>query len=278
MTLISNRYGKARVRVMRIVRDTERHEVRELSVKAMVEGDFARTYTSADNSNCLSTDTVKNIINIVARENLALSTEQFCLVLAERFLAIYPQVAKATVTADETKWARLVIDGKPHDHGFVLDSNGKPFAEVTATRQGASFRSGINGFTFMKTTQSGWDKYVLDRYTTIKETRDRMCATSMEASWTWAHLPADCPAANKTVLDAMLAVFATSYSESVQDSLYRMGPAALEAVPELHDISMACPNKHYLLMDLSAFGLDNDNVVFLPTDEPHGQIECTVGR
>src|SRR4029450_5079001 len=40
--LIKNRYGKGRVRVMRIHRDGDRHEVSQLDVRAMIEGDFAR--------------------------------------------------------------------------------------------------------------------------------------------------------------------------------------------------------------------------------------------
>ena len=73
MPLIKNKYGKGRVRVMRIHRDGDRHEVSQLNVKAMIEGDFARTYTHADNSNSVSTDTIKNIVNVVARENTGLS-------------------------------------------------------------------------------------------------------------------------------------------------------------------------------------------------------------
>ena len=130
----------------------------------------------------------------------------------------------------------------------------------------------------MKSTQSGWENYVKDRYTTIPETADRMCATSMVASWKWSAKPASYPATNAKILDTLLEVFGTTYSMSVQDSLYRMGEAALAAVPEISEISMACPNMHFIPMNLSAFGLDNNNDVFLPTDEPHGQIECTVGR
>jgi urate oxidase len=244
----------------------------------MLEGDFARTYTHADNSNSVSTDTVKNVINIVARENTGRSTEEFCQVLAQRFLDLYPQVASVAVTAHETKWSRLSFGGKPHPHSFILDSNGKPFVEVAATREKSSLSSGIDGFTFMKATQSGWEGYVKDPYTTIKETNDRMCATSMVASWKWSAKPANYSATNARILATVLEVFSTTYSASVQDSLYRMGEAALAAVPEISEISMACPNMHYILMNLSAFGLDNNNDVFLPTDEPHGQIECTVGR
>ena len=251
----------------------------QLNIKAMVEGDFARTYTHADNSSTVSTDTIKNVVNVVARENTALSPEEFCQVLAKKFLDTYPQIASVAITSHETKWERLSFGGKPHPHSFVLDSNGKPTVEVAASRGGVStLVSGIDGFAFMKSTQSGWENYVKDRYTTIPETADRMCATSMVASWKWSAKPASYSATNARILATLLEVFSTTYSKSVQDSLYRMGEAALAAVPEISEISMACPNMHFIPMNLSAFGLDNNNDVFLPTDEPHGQIECTVGR
>jgi urate oxidase len=263
---------------MRIHRDGDRHEVSQLNVKAMIEGDFARAYTDGDNSTSVSTDTIKNVVNVIARENTGLSTEAFCQVLAKKYLDSYPQVESVSVTAHETKWSRLEVGGKPHPHSFVLDSNGKPFVEVTATRAGSSMSSGVDGFTFMKSTQSGWENFHKDAYSTIQPTHDRMCATSMVASWKWSAKPADYAATNKKILDTLLTVFASTYSPSVQNSLYHMGEAALAAVPEISEISMACPNIHYILMNLSAFGLDNNNDVFLPTDEPHGQIECTVGR
>jgi urate oxidase len=276
--LIKNRYGKGRVRVMRIHRDGGRHEVSQLNLKVMIEGDFARAYTQADNSTSVSTDTIKNVVNVIARENTGLSTEEFCLVLAKKYLDLYPQVASVAVTALETKWNRLSFGGKPHPHSFVLDGNGKPSVEVTATREGSTLVSGIDGFTFMKSTQSGWECYVKDPYTTLPETNDRMCATSMVASWKWSSKPVNYLATNAKILATLLEVFSTTYSSSVQDSLYRMGEAALAAVPEISEISMACPNMHFIPLNLSAFGLDNRNDVFLPTDEPHGQIECTVGR
>lgn len=278
MPLIRNTYGKGRVRVMRIHRDGDRQDVSQLNVKAMLEGDFARAYTEADNSTSVSTDTIKNVVNVIARENTGLSTEEFSQVLAQKYLDTYPQVASVAVTVHETKWNRLSIDGKWHPHSFTLDSNGKPTVEIKATRQGMTMSSGIDSFTFMKSTQSGWENFYKDAYSTIQPTNDRMCATSMVASWKWSGKPASYAAANKTILDTLLKVFATTYSPSVQNSLYHMGEAALAAVPEISEISMACPNIHYIPMNLSAFGMDNKNDVFLPTDEPHGQIECTVGR
>jgi urate oxidase len=172
-----------------------------------------------------------------------------------------------------------MVGGAPHPHGFVLDGNGKPFAEVSAVRSGrTAVRSGVSGFTFLKSTGSGWADFAKDPYTTIPEARDRICSTSMEAAWRWRAAPASHAATNAKILDTMLEVFAATYSHSVQDSLYRMAAAAFEAVPEIDEITLACPNKHYLPIDLSRFGLTNENQVFLPTDEPHGQIECTVAR
>ncbi len=278
MALLSKTYGKGRVRVMRIHREGDRHEVRELTVQAMLEGDFSSAFTDADNSTSLCTDTVKNVVNIVAREELAAGPEDFCAAVAKRLLERYDSVEKATVTGHETVWKRLAIDWAPHPHAFTLDANGEPFARVVTTAAGTTVESGLSGFTFLKSTQSGWAGYIKEPYTTLAETDDRICATAMEASWRWRARPADYNASNALILSIMLKVFATTYSHSVQDSLYRMAMAALGAVPEIDDISLACPNKHYLLANLAPFGMDNPNHVFVATDEPHGQIECTVGR
>ncbi len=279
MPLISQTYGKGRVRVMRVHRKGEYNEVRELSVQAMLEGGFGAAYTDGDNRAVIATDTIKNIAYIVARENLAACAEDYAAKLAERLLERYPQVDRATVSTWETKWVRATLGGSAHPHSFVLDSNGQPTAVAGVARDGRpSVASGLAGYTFMKSTASGWAGYVMDEYTTLPETRDRLAATAMDARWTWASAPADYPSANARVLGAMLDVFGTTYSRSVQDSLYRMGEAALAAVPELDTVSMACPNKHYIPVQLEQFGLSGDNTVFVATDEPHGQIECTVGR
>jgi urate oxidase len=283
MPLIRNTYGKGRVRVMRVHRTPgvdgiEHDEVRELTVMTMLDGDFAAAYTSGDNRLVVATDTIKNIAYIVARENMTACPEEFSIKLAARFLERYPQVMHATINVHETKWVRASFGDKPHPHSFVLDSNGMPTASVSANREATTIVSGIKNFTFMKSTGSGWVDFVRDEYTTLPDTDNRIAATSMDASWSWLAAPEDYPAANAKVLDTMLEVFGTTYSKGVQDSLYRMGEAALAAVPQLATITMACPNKHYLPVNLDKFSMSSDNSVFIPTDEPHGQIECTVGR
>jgi urate oxidase len=278
MSLSASSYGKARVRTLRVHRDGDSNEVRELSTDVILHGAFDRAYTDADNHAVIATDSIKNIVNIVARENLIASAEQFCENIAERFLSRYPQVSRVTVQTHETKWTRLSIGGIPHKHGFVLDANGKPTARLDRDRSNATLHSGIAGFTFMKSTGSGWADYVHDEYATLSETQDRIAATSMDATWLWHTLPADPATLNEKILTTMLDVFANTYSHGIQDSLYRMGQAALQTVPDIAEIHLACPNKHYLPINLAPFGLNADNCVFTPTDEPHGQIACTVRR
>ena len=278
MTLISNSYGKGRVRVLRLHRDGDQHEVREATVKVMLEGDFAKAFTRADNSTTIATDSIKNIVNMTARDSLRLGNEAFGVAIAKKFLDRYEQVERVSVEIVETQWQRLSFDGQSHGHSFTKIGNGNPVARIRAKRDDIEIESGVEGFTFMKTTGSGWVNYVIDDWTTLAETEDRIAATSMDATWCYSREPSDFSVANSTILQAMLKVFATTYSEGVQDSMHRMGLAALEVVPEISKISMAMPNIHYIPMDLSRFKLDNPGVIFLPTDAPHGQIECTVAR
>ena len=277
MPLIHDTYGKGRVRVMRVARGA-RHEVRELSVEVMLEGGFSAAYTAADNRTVVATDTIKNLAYVVAREHLDAEAEPYGQALAQVFLDRYPQVGAATVTLHETRWSRYAPGGVPHPHAFLLDGNGRGYARVAVDRAGESIASGVRGFTFLKSTGSGWENYVMDEVTTLRPTADRIAATSMDATWRWRAVPSSYPEGNRRALDAMLDVFASTYSHGIQDSLYRMGEAALAAVPELQDIHLACPNKHYIPFNLEPFGLSADNQVFVATDEPHGQIECRIGR
>ena len=278
MALVQNTYGKGRVRVLRLYRDGQYHEPRETTVKVLLEGDFGGSYTGPDNSKVIATDSVKNIVNVVGRESLRLSTEDYGVAIAKKFLDNYPQVERANIELVETQWQRLSFDGKPHGFSFTRVGNGNPIAKISATRNSTEIESGIDGFTFMKTTESGWSDYVIDQHTSLAETRDRIAATSMVATWRWSRNPKSFSEANNALLQAMIKEFATTYSEGVQDSMYRMGLRALEAVPEISQISMAMPNLHFIPMNLSHFKLDNPGVMFLPTNEPHGQIHCTVGR
>ena len=282
MPFVRQRYGKANVRVLRVQRAEPRHEVREARVKVTLDGDFARAYTAADNSAVVPTDTMRNLINVLALEHVDTANEPFALAIAQCLLDRYRQVSEAQVEIDETAWSRMLIDGRPQDHSFVRAESGSPFARVTATRTSREIVAGVRDLAIMKTTGSGFVDYLQDEYTTLPPTTDRILATRLCATWRFNGADpggsVDFGAAADAIRAALLRVFATTYSYSVQDSLYRMGEAALAAAPDITEINLAMPNVHYLAIDLSGFGRDTEDRLFLPTDEPNGQIEATLRR
>lgn len=278
MPLMAARYGKERVRVLRLARDGEHHVPRELTLSVMLTGAFDPAWTEGDNRACIATDSVKNIVNVTAARHPVLEAEAFVTAVARVLLETYPQITAVSIESEETRWLRHAVDGVPHGHTFTRDGNGFGFVGLAADRAGSTLRSGLRGFTFMKTTQSGWTGFVDDQYRTLPDTTDRIAATSMDATWSWAAMPADYGPANARILAILLRVFATTYSRGIQDSMYRMGEAALAEIPELADIAFVMPNKHYLPIDLRPFGLDQGCAVFLPTDEPYGRIEATIAR
>jgi len=278
MKLTSHRYGKSRVRVMKIIRDGTTHTVKELDVAVALEGDFDSSYTSGDNHLVVPTDTVKNTVNVLAQQHLGTEAELFAKTLARHFLARYPQVKTATVTAHERVWDRLTIHGAPHPHSFVNSQQARPFSKVTASGDTTNVESGVADLLILKSTESGFADFPRCELTTLPETHDRIFATSLTATWAWQAEPASYESANRAIVAAMLERFAVNYSPSVQTTMFQMGTAALEACAEIARIHMAMPNKHCLLIDLKPFGMENPNEVFVPTDEPHGQIEATVAR
>lgn len=279
MKLIHHQYGKARVRVLKVARARATHSLKELDIAVRLQGDFNASYTKADNKLVVPTDTMKNTVNILAREKLGAEAEEFGAVLVEHFLKKYRQVETVQVRLVERCWERILVKGRPHAHSFMETSPAKPFAEVSGTRRQITVQSGIEDLLILKTTESGFEGYdVADKFTTLPETKDRIFATQLCATWTYTRAPKIYSKTNAQILDAMLDIFATKYSPSVQVTLYQMGEAALKAAPEISKITLTLPNKHCLLINLAPFGLENRNELFVPTDEPHGQIEGTVVR
>ena len=278
MALTASRYGKDRVRVLRLTRSGDHHVPRELTLSVILTGRFEDAWTRGDNRACIATDSVKNIVNVTAARNPSLDAEAFVAAVSDILLDSSPPVAANSMGAEATGWLRTAVAGVPHGHTFTRDANGYGFVALTADRDASHLRSGLRGFTFMKTTQSGWAGFVDDSFRTLPDTADRIAATSMDATWSWATPPADYGLANARILATLLRVFATTYSRGIQDSMYRMGEAALADVTELADIAFVLPNRHYLPIDLRPFGLDSAGAVFLPTEEPYGRIEATVSR
>jgi urate oxidase len=274
-----NSYGKSRVRLSRITRHSDRHDFNEWVVNVMLEGDFETSFTEADNSKVLPTDTMKNTVYYVARNSKAATIEVFAMELGDYFLTGNAQVSGVMVEIEERAWERMKIDDAPEPTTFKL--GGPEVQTVRAVRdQGRewSIRSGVEGLTILKTTKSAFTGYVVDKLTTLKPATDRILGTSATVTWDYADSAPDFAQARIRIIAALLKTFAAHKSMSVQHTLFDMGKAALDAAPEVARIRLAMPNLHHLLADLSAFGRDNPNHIFVPIDEPHGTIEATVER
>jgi urate oxidase len=276
--LTGHRYGKARVRVMKILREGPVHTLKDLEVAVFLKGDFASSFTRGDNTKVVATDTIKNTINVLAKEHLGEEIERFGLILGEHFLTRYEQVNEVEIQISERQWERLIVDGATHQHSFAAGSEARMFTSVNCSDATKTIRSGIRNLVILKSSGSGFENYPKDEFTTLPETADRILATSFSATWTFKDQPEHYGRANEATLSAMLKVFANSYSPSAQTTLFQMGEAALAVCSEISKLDLAMPNKHCLLINLAPFGLENKNEVFVPTDEPHGDIQATVTR
>jgi urate oxidase len=279
ITLAENSYGKSSVRVMKVKRDRPLHTVSEWKVEVLLAGDFTTCFTDGDNSAILPTDTMKNTVYSRARESKAECVEEFALELCEFFLSRNPQVGQVAINVASTTWEHALVGGKAHPSTFVRGSSESQTTAVTCAQGGKpTVTSGLENLVVLKTANSGFEDYLRDSLTTLPETADRLLGTSMRAQWRYTStgLPFD-PLRNK-LRDALIGAFAEHESKSVQHTLYAMAQAALEAAPEIVDIELAMPNKHCLLVDLSRFGQTNPNEIFVPTDEPFGNIVARISR
>jgi urate oxidase len=275
-----NQYGKAETRVVRIYRDSDPHEIVDYNVSAALSGDLADTHLTGDNAKVLTTDAVKNTVNAFAKEHgeAARQPESFALALARHFADDVPQVSRARVKVEAYPWLRLDSGGAPHPHAFVREGQFIRTATVTCADGEARVVSGLRDLVVLKSTDSEFWGFYQDRYTTLQPTNDRVMATSVNAQWWHADEDVDWGKAFSGARDALCDAFAASHSYALQQTLFEMGSAVLDAVPSVAEVRLSLPNKHHFVVDLSPFGLDNPNEVFHAADRPYGLIEGTVRR
>lgn len=282
VVLAENSYGKSGVRLLKLVRaagPAGRHDIRDLTVDVSLSGQFTAAHLQGDNRDVLPTDTMKNTVYAKARECEIGEPEDFGLLLARHFLGAAPVADTARVLVTEHGWERLDVGGKAHNHAFAHRGGEKRVAHVTVQRDGAlAVSAGIEDLLILKSAQSAFSGFPRDRFTTLKETSDRILATALSASWRYVAAGADYGRAFRAVRQTLLDTFAGHDSASVQHTLYAMAAAVLEACSEVGEITITMPNKHHLLVDLAPFGLENPNEVFVPTEAPYGLIEATLAR
>jgi urate oxidase len=279
IALAENSYGKSRVRLAKVKRHSGHHDFREWTIDILLEGDFQSCFVAGDNSKILPTDTVKNTVYSLARTSSADCMEEFGKELVAYFLDRNPHVSAARVTLSEKSWQHLLAEGKSHPTTFVQSSSECQTAEIAAARNAPpSVRSGLDNLVILKTADSEFTGFIKDSLTTLPESTDRLFATSVSARWSYASPTVSFVVLRSKIRDILLNVFAAHVSKSVQHTLYAMGENVLANIPEIEDIELKMPNKHYLLADLSRFGQDNPNEIFVPIDEPHGTIEARLRR
>ena len=274
-----NSYGKSAIRLVKVDRHVTPHRVRDLTIAIALEGDFAASYVEGDNSAVIATDTMKNTAYALAGEHLTGAIELYGMALAEHFLEDR-QVDRARISIDEHAWRPI---GAAPD-AFTRDGSATRTMRLLSGRGATELRAGIADLTVMKTTRSAFEGFPRDRFTTLKETDDRIMATKITASWGYdpsavdLNVPVDFDTLFAAIRATLLEVFADHHSVSVQASIWIVGKAILERHPEVAEVSMSLPNLHHWTVDLSPFGIDNDREVYISTTEPHGLIEATIRR
>jgi len=285
-----NRYGKQNVRLLRVIRDTPRHEPYALTCSILLESkDFAVNYTNADNSSLLPTETQKNTLYVLAKKYPIEPIERWGVYVAKDIMGRFPHIEAVNLNICRQPWARAIIDGKEHNHVFLESNTGTQFTNIRAQSNGDIVLSaGFEDLKIMKTTQSGFEGFIQDEYTTLKPTRERVMATKIFCEYTFNQLDiegVDFSGIYKDVQKTIIEKFSGDpesgvYSPSVQQTLHDVAKALLERHPILEKMTFKLPNIHYYLVNFKDFktDLENKNEVFFTFDGARGQIEGTIQR
>jgi len=292
--LTAARYGKDNVRLYKVHRNEQTgvHTVTETTVCVLLEGDIETSYTHADNSVVVATDSQKNTIYVLAKQHPVTPPELFGSIVADHFVNKYAHIHAAHVRIITHRWTRMEIDGKPHPHSFFRDGNDVRTVEVSAYEgKGIQIKSGIQGLLVLKSTGSAFHGFIRDEFTTLPEVWDRIMSTEVDSTWDWKLFPSlqavkgSIPAFDKAYEVARkitMKVFAEDNSASVQATMFKMADLILKAEPLIDHVTYGLPNKHYFEIDLSWHkGLKNtgkDAEVYAPQSGPNGLIKCTVSR
>lgn len=274
-----HQYGKAENRVVRIYRDSPRHEIRDVNVSTCLRGDFSDAHLIGDQSAVLPTDTQKQTAYAYAKEKGLTAIEEYGLALARHFVADVVPVQAARIEIDEYAWERAVIDGAEHDHTWVRSGQEVRTAAVTVDGTDEWVIGGLKDLVLLKSTGSEFAGFLSDEYTLLEPTHDRVMATSLVAQWRFTAttgIPWNEVYAGVKAL--LVKRFAVVHSRALQQTLYEMGKAVLEHYPVLTEVRLSAPNKHHFVYDLAPFGLENNNEVFNADDRPYGLIQATVTR
>ncbi|GAA1236990.1 urate oxidase [Kitasatospora nipponensis] len=287
-----NQYGKAENRIVRVYRDSTRHEIKDLNVSVALSGDLDDVHLTGSNANCLPTDTTKNTVFAFAKEYGIESAEAFGITLARHFVDNNEPIHRARIRIEEYTWDRIrtpdsssrFIGSEEVGHSFVRNGGEVRTSEISYDGESVQVISGLKDLVVMNSTNSEFWGYIKDRYTTLQEAYDRILATQVTARWKYSFRGQEGEAqpnwnrSYQHVRRHMLEAFAETYSYSLQQTLHAMGTRVLNNRAEVDEVRLELPNKHHFLVDLEPFGLKNENEVYYAADRMYGLIEGTVHR
>jgi urate oxidase len=278
VVLSSTSYGKSRIRLVQVSRRGDRHAIRDLTVAVAFDGDYDTSYTDGDNRDVLPTDTMKNTVYALAARERAGEPEAFGILLGRHFIERNSKLSRVIVDVIDHGWSHIADGTREHGQAFVRRGPEVRTARIVADRDGVKTTAGLADLIIMKTSRSAFAGFPRDEFTTLPETDDRLLCTALTATWTYSEPDAEFGPMFRSVRTTLLDAFAAHDSLSVQHTLYAMGDVVLHEIDGIESISLEMPNRHHLPIDLTRFGIENRNEVFVATEEPYGLIKATLSR
>ena len=200
---------------MRIYRDTERHEIRDLNVSTALRGDFAAAHLAGDQASVLPTDTQKNTCFAYAKEHGVGEIEEYALALARHFVDRHrvgePRPTSRSTSTGGSGSASPARSTRTRSSGPATRCARLPWSidDARSTRSSLMGYFRDQGPGRAQVDRSEFTGFLKDRYTTLAETTDRILATSLTARWRYAAADVPWDEAFGQVRQILLERFAT---------------------------------------------------------------------
>jgi len=291
LEIVAKDYGKAGVRLLHLAKYGALHVINELEVSTSLTLNSEKDFRTGDNGDIIATDTQKNTVYILAKQGGITTPEEFALRLANHFIKKYSWVVTARIQVKQFPWRRILDGaGEEHNHAFVSSPESIRTCGVVLERGNPpTVSAGIRDLQVIKTTQSAFTGFVNDEFRSLPDFADRIFSTVVTADWTYNGVEGvDYDSAYNIVLETVLDVFAGPadkgiFSPSVQLTQYQTQSMILKKIPQIAEITILMPNKHYFPFDFTKFPIAGiqgpaSGQVLYPVDKPSGTIQSTVAR
>lgn len=261
-------YGKAGIRLLVVSGD----EVTEATVRVMVNGGPAESYTVGDNGRVVTTDTLLEVANQALAEAGVRTPEGAALAVATMVHGYYPFLPEVETEVAAVRWHCLPGPG----HGFSRPARPLDRAAVSSTAgSGAvALTSGWAGPPVLLTRGSRFTGFIADERTPNRPAEDRAIAGDLELLWSASDSAADYSAVRAAVCSAALTAFETCQSESVQHLLTLMAQRVLEETPGLRSVEIRMDGIPLSLVS----GRDHARRVYVVGAQPRPHTRVSLSR